>query len=94
LVRRSTAEASGNAPTELPPYRSVRGSSEPPRARCVISQGSVQKKVRISTKRYRQFTISARESEQWRSAKGGSGGKKRRRKATKDETASSCRRAV
>ncbi len=35
LVRRSEAEASGNAPTELPHYWSVKESSEPPRARRV-----------------------------------------------------------
>jgi len=50
LVRRSEAEASGNAPIELPRSTSVKLSSEPPRARRVISRGSVQKKVRISTK--------------------------------------------
>ncbi len=44
MVRRSGAEASGNAPTELPRSTSVRLSSEPPRARRVISRGSVQKK--------------------------------------------------
>jgi len=54
LVRRSEAEASGNAPTELSRSTSVKLSSEPPRARRVISRGSVSKKVRISTKRYRQ----------------------------------------
>ncbi len=59
LVRRSpatqacginSAEASGNAPIELPLYRSVRGSSEPPRARRVISRGSVQKKLEFQPK--------------------------------------------
>ena len=59
LVRHSEAEASGNAPTELPRSTSVKLSSEPPRAPRVISRGGVyppwedSKKVRISTKRYR-----------------------------------------
>ena len=38
---------------------SVRFSSEPPRAPRVRQSGFCSKKVRISTKRYRQFTISA-----------------------------------
>jgi hypothetical protein len=59
LVRRSGAEASGNAPIELPRSPSVRGSSEPPRTRSVRQSGFCSKKVRISTKRYRQFKISA-----------------------------------
>ena len=58
LVRRSEAEASGNAPIELPRSTSVRFSSEPPRTRSVRQSGFCSKKVRISTKRYRQFTIS------------------------------------
>ncbi len=49
LVRRSGAEASGNTPTELPLYWSVKESSEPPRASRVISRGSIQKN-RISDK--------------------------------------------
>ena len=59
LVRRSEAEARGNAPIELPRSTSVKLSSEPPRTRRVISRGGVyppwedSKKVRISTKRYR-----------------------------------------
>ncbi len=44
LVRRSGAEASGNAPIELPRSASVKLSSKPPRARRVISRGSVQRK--------------------------------------------------
>jgi len=44
LVRRRGAEASGNAPIELPRSTSVKLSSEPPRARRVISRGSVQNK--------------------------------------------------
>ena len=55
LVRRSEAEASGNAPTELPRSPSVRLSSEPPRTRSVRQSGFCSKKVRISTKRYRQI---------------------------------------
>ena len=58
LVRRSEAEASGNAPTELPRSTSVKLSSKPPRAPRVRQPGFCSKKVRISTKRYRQFTIS------------------------------------
>lgn len=50
LVRRSGAEASGNAPIELSLYRSVRGSSELPRAPRVISRGSVQKKLEFQPK--------------------------------------------
>ena len=50
LVRRSEAEASGNAPTELPRSTSVKLSSEPPRARRVISRGSVQKKLEFQPK--------------------------------------------
>ena len=44
LFRRSGAEASGNALIKLLLYRSVRGSSKPPRAPRVISRDSVQKK--------------------------------------------------
>jgi len=66
LVRRSpatecginSAEASGNAPIELPRSTSVKLSSEPPRTRSVRQSGFCSKKVRISTKRLRQFTIS------------------------------------
>ena len=50
LVRRSEAEASGNAPTELSRSTSVKLSSEPPRARRVISRGSVQKKLEFQPK--------------------------------------------
>ena len=50
LFRRSEAEESGNAPTELALYRSVRGSLEPPRTRCVISRGSVQKRLEFQPK--------------------------------------------
>ena len=50
LVCRSEAEASGNAPTELPRSTSVKLSSEPPRARRVISRGSVQKKLEFQPK--------------------------------------------
>ena len=50
LVRRSEAEASGNAPIELPRSTSVKLSSEPPRARRVISRGSVQKKLEFQPK--------------------------------------------
>ena len=50
MVRRSEAEASGNAPTELPRSTSVKLSSEPPRARRVISRGSVQKKLEFQPK--------------------------------------------
>jgi len=50
LVRCSGAEARGNAPTELPLYRSVRESSEPPRAPRVISRGSVQKRLEFQPK--------------------------------------------
>ena len=50
MIRRSKAEASGNAPIELPLYRSVRESSEPPRAPRVISRGSVQKKLEFQPK--------------------------------------------
>jgi len=50
LVRRSGAEASGNAPTELSRSPSVRLSSEPPRAPRVISRGSVQKKLEFQPK--------------------------------------------
>ena len=57
LVRRSIAEASGNAPIELPHSPSVRLSSEPPRTLRVRQSGFCSKKVRISTKRYRKFTI-------------------------------------
>lgn len=57
LVCRSGVEASGNAPTELPVFserkisfgattRSARGQS-----------GFCSKKVRISSKRYRQFSL-------------------------------------
>jgi len=53
LFRRSEAEASGNAPIELPRSTSVRLSSEPPRTRSVRQSGFCSKKVRISTKRYR-----------------------------------------
>ena len=53
LVRRSEAEASGNAPIELPRSTSVRLSSEPPCTRSVRQSGFCSKKVRISTKRYR-----------------------------------------
>jgi len=53
LVRRSGAEASGNAPIELPRSPSVRGSFKPPRTRSVRQSGFCSKKVRISTKRYR-----------------------------------------
>jgi len=49
-VRRSGAEASGNAPIELPRSTSVKLSSEPPRARRVISRGSVQKKLEFQPK--------------------------------------------
>ena len=58
LFRRSGAEASGNAPIELPRSTSVKLSSEPPRTQSVHQSGFCSKKVRISTKRYRQFTIS------------------------------------
>ena len=44
LFRRSGAEASGNAPIELLRSPSVRGSSEPPRARRVISRDFLQNK--------------------------------------------------
>jgi len=54
LVRRSKAEASGNAPIELPRSPSVKLSSEPPRTRSVRQSGFCSKKVRILTKRYRQ----------------------------------------
>ncbi len=47
LVRRSGAEARGNAPIELSLYRSVRESSELPR---VISRGSVQKRLEFQPK--------------------------------------------
>ena len=57
LVRRSEAEASGNAPVELPRSPSVKLGSEPPRTQSVRQSGFCSKKVRISTKRYRQFTI-------------------------------------
>ena len=50
LVRRSGAEARGNAPIELPRSPSVRESSEPPRAPRVISRGSVQKKLEFQPK--------------------------------------------
>lgn len=50
LVRRSEAETGGNAPIELPLYRSVRESLEPPRAPRVISRGSVQKKLEFQPK--------------------------------------------
>ena len=50
LVCRSEAEASGNARTELPRSTSVKLSSEPPRARRVISRGSVQKKLEFQPK--------------------------------------------
>jgi len=50
LVRRSGAEASGNAPIELPRSTSVKLSSEPPRTRCVVSRGSVQKKLESQPK--------------------------------------------
>ena len=50
LIRRSKAEASGNAPIELPRSTSVKLSSEPPRARRVISRGSVQKKLEFQPK--------------------------------------------
>jgi len=60
LVCRSGAEASGNAPIELPRSPSVRLSSEPPRTQSVRQSGFCSKKVRISTKRYRQFSISAK----------------------------------
>jgi hypothetical protein len=53
LFRRSGAEASGNAPIELPRSPSVRLSLEPPRTRSVRQSGFCSKKVRISTKRYR-----------------------------------------
>jgi hypothetical protein len=49
----NSAEASGNAPIELPRSPSVRLSSEPPRTRSVRQSGFCSKKVRISTKRYR-----------------------------------------
>ena len=55
LFRRSGAEASGNAPIELPRSTSVKLSSEPPRTQSVHQSGFCSKKVRISTKRYRQF---------------------------------------
>ncbi|MAZ67150.1 hypothetical protein CL652_00005, partial [bacterium] len=50
LVRRSVAEASGNAPIELPRSPSVRFSSEPSRAPRVISRDSVQKKLEFQPK--------------------------------------------
>ena len=50
LVRRSGAEASGNAPIELPRSTSVKLSSEPPRTRSVISRSSVQKKLEFQPK--------------------------------------------
>ena len=51
LVRRSGAEASGNAPIELPRSTSVRLSLEPPRTRSVcVSRGSVQKKLEFQPK--------------------------------------------
>jgi len=50
LVRRSEAEASGNAPIRLPRSTSVKLSSEPPRTRRVISRGSVQKKLEFQPK--------------------------------------------
>jgi len=43
LVCRSKAEASGNAPIELPRSPSVGFRSEPPRAPRVVSQGSFKK---------------------------------------------------
>ena len=60
LFRRSGAEASGNAPIELPRSPSVKLSSEQPRTQSVRQSGFCSKKVRISTKRYRQFSISAK----------------------------------
>jgi len=57
LVRRSGAEASGNAPIELPRSPSVRLGSEPSRTRSVRQSGFCSKKVRISTKRYRTEKI-------------------------------------
>ena len=55
LVRHSEAEARGNAPIELPRSTSVKLSSEPPRARRVISRGSVQKKLEFQPKGTAKF---------------------------------------
>jgi len=50
LVRRSEAEAGGNAPIELPRSTSVRLGLEPPRAPRVVSQCSVQKRLEFQPK--------------------------------------------
>ena len=63
-VRRSGAEASGNAPIELPRSTSVKLSSEPPRARRVISRGSVQKKLEFQPKGTAVFTRSEKTAEE------------------------------
>jgi hypothetical protein len=57
-IRQLAEEAGGNAPTELPVFSertiSLRATTRSARGQ----SGFCSKKVRISTKRYRQFTIS------------------------------------
>ena len=58
LVCRSGAEASGNAPIELPVFSERKISFRATTRSARGQSGFCSKKVRISTKRYRQFTIS------------------------------------
>ena len=58
MVCRSGAEASGNAPIELPVYSERKISFRATMRSARDQSGFCSKKVRISTKRYRQFTIS------------------------------------
>jgi hypothetical protein len=59
LVCRSKAEASGNAPTELPVFSERKISFRATTRSASGQSGFCSKKVRISSKQYRQFTISA-----------------------------------